>query len=165
VTNVGGPGASGLGFPAYLVGQFKAEHLGTAASGYDWIGFDPRGVGSSVPAITCDPNYFSPGRRDYNPRTKAVLRYWQARTADYAADCAEHGSAQTAPSPGTCNTAPCPRANPTPGGTRPASRSRRRYRRPTPRPSFRPVASALRSASPGCGPSRPADSGQRDGRD
>jgi pimeloyl-ACP methyl ester carboxylesterase len=96
VTNIGGPGASGLGFPAYLIGQFKAEHLGAAASGYDWIGFDPRGVGSSVPAITCDPGYFSPDRRNYNPRTRPVLRYWQARTADYAADCTEHGAAQTA---------------------------------------------------------------------
>jgi pimeloyl-ACP methyl ester carboxylesterase len=96
VTNIGGPGVSGLGFPAYLIGQFKAEHLDAAASGYDWIGFDPRGVGSSVPAITCDPNYFSPDRRSYTPRTRPVLRYWKARTADYAADCTKHGAAQTA---------------------------------------------------------------------
>lgn len=66
-TNIGGPGASGWGFPEFLIGQLKAEHLGAAASGYDWIGFDTRGVGSSLPAITCDPNYFSPDRRNYNP--------------------------------------------------------------------------------------------------
>lgn len=48
----GGPGGSGLDPNVFLIGTFKAEHLGAAASGYDWIGFDPRGVGSSVPAPT-----------------------------------------------------------------------------------------------------------------
>lgn len=48
----GGPGGSGLDLNVFLIGTFKAEHLGAAASGYGWIGFDPRGVGSSVSAPT-----------------------------------------------------------------------------------------------------------------
>ena len=96
LTNFGGPGVPGVSFNVFLIQTLKAEHLGAAAADYDWIGFDPRGVGSSVPAITCDPNYFSPDRRSYNPRTRPILRYWKARSADYAADCATRSAAQTA---------------------------------------------------------------------
>ena len=83
-------------FNPFFIGALKAEHLGAAAADYDWIGFFPRGFAPSVPAITCDPNYFSPDRRSYTPRTRPVLRYWKARSADYAADCATHSAAQTA---------------------------------------------------------------------
>ena len=83
-------------FNPFFIGALKAEHLGAAANDYDWIGFFPRGFAPSVPAITCDPNYFSPDRRSYDPRTRPVLRYWKARSADYAADCATHSAAQTA---------------------------------------------------------------------
>jgi pimeloyl-ACP methyl ester carboxylesterase len=83
-------------FNPFFIATLKAEHLGAAASDYDWIGFFPRGFAPSVPAITCDPNYFSPDRRSYTPRTRPILRYWKARSADYAADCATHSAAQTA---------------------------------------------------------------------
>jgi pimeloyl-ACP methyl ester carboxylesterase len=97
LTNPGGPGGSGLNLNAlYLIPALKAEHLGAAAAGYDWIGFDPRGVGSSVPALTCDPNYLGPDRQNYTPTTRAILAYWKARSADYAADCATRSAAQTA---------------------------------------------------------------------
>jgi pimeloyl-ACP methyl ester carboxylesterase len=96
LTNPGGPGGSGLNLNVFLIDAFKADHLGAAAADYDWIGFDPRGVGSSVPALTCDPNYFSPDRRNYNPRTGSILHYWKARSRDYAADCTERSAAQTA---------------------------------------------------------------------
>src|SRR6516162_10317980 len=65
LTNPGGPGGSGLNLNVFLIQALKAEHFGAAAADYDWIGFDPRGVGSSVPAITCQPNYFSPDRLPY----------------------------------------------------------------------------------------------------
>jgi pimeloyl-ACP methyl ester carboxylesterase len=96
LTNPGGPGGSGLNLNVFLVAALKAEHLGAAAADYDWIGFDPRGVGSSIPALTCEPNYFSPDRLPYNPTTKAILAYWKARSAKYAAACATHSPAQAA---------------------------------------------------------------------
>jgi pimeloyl-ACP methyl ester carboxylesterase len=83
-------------FNPFFIGALKAEHLGAAAADYDWIGFFPRGFAPSVPAITCDPGYFSPDRRSYTPQPGPVLRYWKARSADYAADCATHSAAQTA---------------------------------------------------------------------
>src|SRR5215831_19025637 len=96
LTNPGGPGGSGLNLNVFLIDALKAEHLGAAAADYDWIGFDPRGVGSSVPALTCEPNYFSPDRLPYNPKTKAILSYWKARSAKYAAACQTHSAAQAA---------------------------------------------------------------------
>jgi pimeloyl-ACP methyl ester carboxylesterase len=70
LTNPGGPGGSGLDLNTFLIAQLKAE--GSAAdkasvADYDWIGFDPRGVGSSVPAITCAPYYFSGDRETTTP--------------------------------------------------------------------------------------------------
>jgi pimeloyl-ACP methyl ester carboxylesterase len=96
LTNPGGPGGSGLDLNTFLVAQLKADKLAAAANDYDWIGFDPRGVGSSLPAITCDPNYFSPDRKSYDPTTKAILGYWLNRTAAYDVDCATHSAAQSA---------------------------------------------------------------------
>ena len=96
LTNPGGPGGSGLNLNVFLIQALKAEHFGAAAADYDWIGFDPRGVGSSVPALTCQPNYFSPDRLPYNPTTKATLAYWKARSAKYAAACQAQSPAQAA---------------------------------------------------------------------
>ena len=36
------------------------------------MGFDPRGVGASVPALSCDPNFFSGDRPDYIPANQAA---------------------------------------------------------------------------------------------
>src|SRR5260370_25753127 len=96
LTNPGGPGGSGLNLNVFLGGALQAQHLGAAASSYDWIGFDPRGVGSSVPALTCEPNYFSADRLSYNPTTTAILRYWKTRSAKYATTCETHTAAQAA---------------------------------------------------------------------
>lgn len=96
LTNPGGPGGSGLNLNVFLIQALQADHLGAAAADYDWIGFDPRGVGSSVPALTCEPNYFSADRLSYNPTTRAILRYWLARSAGYAAACEHHSAAQAA---------------------------------------------------------------------
>lgn len=46
--NPGGPGQSGLDLPVYLGSRAPAELL----AGYDLIGFDPRGVGATIPS-TC----------------------------------------------------------------------------------------------------------------
>lgn len=82
VVNPGGPGAAGLGLEAL------ANYVpGTAARRYDWIGFDPRGVGSSIPALHCNPNYFGPNRPNYVPRTAALRRFWVKKSARYATAC------------------------------------------------------------------------------
>jgi pimeloyl-ACP methyl ester carboxylesterase len=84
VTNPGGPGGSGLTLS--VLGEFVPDGVG---GDYDWIGFDPRGVGSSVPALACDPNYNAYARPDYRPFTKATEKAWLAKTHKYANDCAK----------------------------------------------------------------------------
>jgi pimeloyl-ACP methyl ester carboxylesterase len=84
VTNPGGPGGSGT----YLasLGQYVP---GKVAKTYDWYGLDPRGVGASKPALTCDGGYFGWDRPNYVPRTNKVMKYWRHTTAAYADDCAD----------------------------------------------------------------------------
>ena len=83
LVNPGGPGGSGVGFAR--LGEFVP---GGGGDPYDWIGFDPRGVGESLPALTCDDDYFAPGRPAYVPDTAQIKRQWWARTRQYARDCA-----------------------------------------------------------------------------
>jgi len=90
LTNPGGPGGSGLNLNAFLVPSLREEGLtngAAAANDYDWIGFDPRGVGSSRPALSCLPNYFSYDRPNYVPTTAALVRTWLKRSKAYAAAC------------------------------------------------------------------------------
>ena len=99
LTNPGGPGGSGLDLNVFLIDQLKAEGSAAdraAVADYDWIGFDPRGVGSSVPAITCAPFYFAGPRENYNPVNKQILNYWLSRSARYDHRCATHSAAQSA---------------------------------------------------------------------
>lgn len=62
LTNPGGPGGSGLVY-SILGGAIPNG----AGKYYDWIGFDPRGVGASVPSLSCDSSYFAAPRPDYLP--------------------------------------------------------------------------------------------------
>src|SRR5690348_16016908 len=55
LVNAGGPGVAGLANALSTFGQLVPNGAGGF---YDWIGFDPRGVGESQPALSCDPNYF-----------------------------------------------------------------------------------------------------------
>ena len=90
LTNPGGPGGSGLNLNAFLIPALRDEGLtngAAAASDYDWIGFDPRGVGSSRPALSCLPNYFSYDRPNYIPTTAALVRTWLKRSKAYATAC------------------------------------------------------------------------------
>jgi pimeloyl-ACP methyl ester carboxylesterase len=87
LANPGGPGGSGLAY-AFL-GYLMPDDVRAA---YDWIGFDPRGVGSSVPALRCDPSYFDGPRPDYDiGLTPAAKPLWLARSDGYADDCAQSG--------------------------------------------------------------------------
>ncbi len=51
------------------------------------MGFDPRGVGSSVPALSCDPGFFSGVRPNYIPADAAAEQVLINRAKMYAADC------------------------------------------------------------------------------
>ncbi|SPT64445.1 alpha/beta hydrolase [Actinomadura madurae] len=84
--NRGGPGAHGRD----LSGFFSRRLPKQVAASYDWIGFDPRGVGASKPALICDPGYQNPGRArpDTIPANAAEERAWTARAKAYAGDCA-----------------------------------------------------------------------------
>jgi len=80
--NPGGPGGSGTYLPA-LQGQVP----GNAAKRYDWVGFDPRGVGDSVPSLHCSSTYFGANRPNYVPTSRALYDYWRTKTAGYATRC------------------------------------------------------------------------------
>jgi pimeloyl-ACP methyl ester carboxylesterase len=84
LVNPGGPGGSGLIYST--LGQFIPKRAGDA---YDWIGFDPRGVGSSGPALSCIPKYFHGDRPPYVPKTDALESIWLKRSEKYADACAE----------------------------------------------------------------------------
>lgn len=82
LTNPGGPGGSGR----YLATLgFSVPH--GVGDTYDWIGIDPRGVGASRPAISCDDSYFHFARPNYNPARGADLRAWLTRSKKYALAC------------------------------------------------------------------------------
>lgn len=87
LVNPGGPGASGL-----IYSRLGGLVPGGAGAGYDWIGFDPRGVGSSEPALSCIPDYAGYNRPDYQPEggQEAV---WLERAKAYADACAVNGGA------------------------------------------------------------------------
>ena len=83
LVNPGGPGGSGLS----LAGVVASGLSPSVATRYDIIGFDPRGVGSSVPALHCDRSFFAGPRPDYIPRTGHDERVLQARAKGYANGC------------------------------------------------------------------------------
>lgn len=86
LVNPGGPGAPGLEW-ADLGGLMPKR----SGAGYDWVGFDPRGVGASRPRLSCQPNYFHGDRPPYRPTSQALLRTWLRRSEAYAASCAKYG--------------------------------------------------------------------------
>ncbi|HWS38776.1 MAG TPA: alpha/beta hydrolase [Actinoplanes sp.] len=86
LVNPGGPGGSGRGMAT--LGRNVPKKAGDA---YDWIGFDPRGVGASKPALTCDSDYAGYNRPPYVPATRAIEKRWHALTTGYAAACAKSG--------------------------------------------------------------------------
>ena len=82
VTEPGGPGGSGLDLAA--TGARLPNRAGDA---YDWIGFDPRGVGSSVPKLTCQADYMDFNRPGYLPLNDVQTQAWLARARTYANAC------------------------------------------------------------------------------
>jgi len=83
LVNPGGPGASGLPW-APIIADGLSQGV---AKDYDIVGFDPRGVGSSVPALSCDPGFFSGVRPNYIPANAAAEQVLINRAKMYATDC------------------------------------------------------------------------------
>lgn len=83
LVNPGGPGGSGLSLPQSIASSISPS----VAADYDIVGFDPRGVGSSSPALSCDPSFFNGVRADYIPSSKAAETALVNRAKSYAADC------------------------------------------------------------------------------
>ncbi|MFD0003826.1 alpha/beta hydrolase [Streptomyces sp. NPDC127178] len=83
LVNPGGPGGSGL-----MLAGFVASALPKAvAAQYDVIGFDPRGVGRSKPAVNCKPGHFAPVRPDSLPSTPWIERANLLRAKSFARAC------------------------------------------------------------------------------
>jgi len=85
LVNPGGPGGAGR----YLAASVAFSLDQKVASEYNIIGFDPRGVGASVPALHCDPSFFAGVRPDYIPANQAAEQALIGRAKAYAAGC-EH---------------------------------------------------------------------------
>jgi pimeloyl-ACP methyl ester carboxylesterase len=83
LVNPGGPGGSGLSLAAEVAQGLSPD----VAAQYDIVGFDPRGVGSSVPALSCDPGFFAGPRPNYIPANPAAEQVLVNRAKTYAADC------------------------------------------------------------------------------
>jgi pimeloyl-ACP methyl ester carboxylesterase len=83
LSNPGGPGGPGLDLGAELEPAVP-HHVG---ADYDWVSWDPRGVGASTPSLHCQSDYFNAPRRSYNPTSQSLLTYWLNRSKAYAAAC------------------------------------------------------------------------------
>jgi pimeloyl-ACP methyl ester carboxylesterase len=86
LTNPGGPGGSGLTLS--VLGEFVPKDAGLT---YDWIGFDPRGVGASEPSLACDGSYFGYNRPFYVPVNRELEQTWLDRSKGYAEACKAKG--------------------------------------------------------------------------
>lgn len=88
VYNPGGPGGSGMQFPTRVT---KKNPLWTNTSkAYDFVGFDPRGVGHSTPISCVDPQeYAKAPKADPVPSSEADKRAQRKLAAEYADGCAE----------------------------------------------------------------------------
>ncbi|GKQ39430.1 alpha/beta hydrolase [Streptomyces sp. A012304] len=83
LVNPGGPGGSGLRLAGFVAKTLPKS----VAAQYDVIGFDPRGVGLSKPALNCAPNHFAPVRPDSVPGTAAIERANLRRAKSFAEAC------------------------------------------------------------------------------
>ncbi|MDT0550019.1 MULTISPECIES: alpha/beta hydrolase [Streptomyces] len=88
VYNPGGPGGSGLKFPRRVTTENPLWKK--ASKAYDFVGFDPRGVGHSA-AISCvDPQEFVKApKADPVPDSEADKRAQRKLAKEYAQGCAE----------------------------------------------------------------------------
>lgn len=101
VVNPGGPGESGVEAAASLVGAMPAS----IRQRFDLVGFDPRGVGSSTPAVWCNSDADNDKLRadpqvDYTPEGVAHI---ESETKDFVARCVEKMGDEFLANVGTSN--------------------------------------------------------------
>ncbi|OEV12804.1 alpha/beta hydrolase [Streptomyces nanshensis] len=103
LTNPGGPGVPGLGYPAVLASSGLPQDV---LDSYDLIGFDPRGAGRSAP-VTCDLTERQQQRGNFPPyaHTGADVTREAAYARTVARQCAGSRSAWMLPHTTTANTA------------------------------------------------------------
>ncbi|WP_256726190.1 alpha/beta hydrolase [Streptomyces sp. MNU77] len=90
--NPGGPGGSGLRFPARVTA--KNPLWTKTAKAYDFVGFDPRGVGHSAPISCVDPQEFVKApKADPVPDSEADKRAQRKLAREYAEGCGERSGA------------------------------------------------------------------------
>ncbi|WP_328540019.1 alpha/beta hydrolase [Streptomyces sp. NBC_00344] len=86
VYNPGGPGGSGMRFPVRSTSK-SAVWVNTAKA-YDFVGFDPRGVGHSAPISCIDPQEsVKAPKADPVPDSEADKRAQRKLAAEYADGC------------------------------------------------------------------------------
>ncbi len=103
VYNPGGPGGSGMRFPRRVT--TKAPLWTKTAKAYDFVGFDPRGVGHSAPISCVDPQEFVKApKMDPVPDSEADKRAQRKLAREYAEGCYER-SGEMLPHMTTPNTA------------------------------------------------------------
>src|SRR5215468_8495580 len=86
LVNPGGPGASGMVAVATLSKQIDESELGER---FDLVGFDPRGIGASTPAVRCRTTEERDAERldlDIDTSPGGVAQT-QRENADFAAEC------------------------------------------------------------------------------
>jgi pimeloyl-ACP methyl ester carboxylesterase len=86
LVNPGGPGASGMVAAATLSKQFEGSELGER---FDLVGFDPRGIGASIPAVRCLTTEERDAERldlDVDTSPQGVAQT-ERESADYADKC------------------------------------------------------------------------------
>jgi pimeloyl-ACP methyl ester carboxylesterase len=98
VINPGGPGVSGVQYALAARLEFPASILAR----FDIVGFDPRGVGGSQPALNCltGPQLDTFLATDDEPSSPAQLAHLIAESKQFAAQC-ERNSAALLPYVGT----------------------------------------------------------------
>ncbi|MFJ9642281.1 alpha/beta hydrolase [Streptomyces sp. NPDC101206] len=101
--NPGGPGGSGMRFPRRST--TKSPLWVNTAKAYDFVGFDPRGVGHSTPISCVDPQEaVKVPKADPVPDTEADKTAQRKLAAEYADGCKER-SGEMLPHMTTPNTA------------------------------------------------------------
>ncbi|MFH9856109.1 alpha/beta hydrolase [Streptomyces althioticus] len=83
LVNPGGPGGSGLTLAGFVAASLPKK----VAAEYDVVGFDPRGVGESRPALDCAPGHFDAVRPDSVPTSPEVERANLDRAKSFAEAC------------------------------------------------------------------------------
>ncbi|MGP4090777.1 alpha/beta hydrolase [Streptomyces sp. KR55] len=92
VYNPGGPGGSGLRFPRRVT--TSSALWAKTAKAYDFVGFDPRGVGKSAPISCVDPQEFVKAPKlDPVPGSEADKLAQRKLAREYAEGCQERSGA------------------------------------------------------------------------